>query len=301
MLGGHSLLSDIMVLYLASTQIISLVRLTSVPFCTSLIKHVVLGELEMTLFRTFCMGNNLRAAIPSFKFPANPYFLNFLERMGRAFGFKSQGTFFNDVLALSSASNTDPASYTLREENLYALRNGVYKKLLDCVNEDRHSESPLYGLYDTSDMRAIPLDRRGQSLGRLKKDGVWYSTSATKNRGIGNSYITFRRGPSDSLPAGAGQISEIFLHRRDTGDKTTVEPFLVINEYQSLAGNHEAHDPFRRINHLDARLYYNAFLPEQRLIKLSDIISHVATLAYTPQEIGKECIVAVSLDRVSIY
>jgi hypothetical protein len=245
------------------------------------------------------MGNNLRAIIPTFNFPATSYFRVFLERMGRVFGFKPQGTFFTDILALGSGGNTDSPSYAIRENSLRNLKPEVYEQLLRRVNQECGPGSSGYAHYISSDAGAALLSNRGESLRRVKKDGVWYSTSVTKNRAIGNSYITFRRGPSDELPTGAGQISEIFLHRRYDGDGVTVEPFLVVKEYQNLRGNHQEHDPFRRIEHLDARLYYNTFLPKPHLIKLSDIISHTATLTFVPTKIKEECVVVLSLDRVS--
>ena len=68
----------------------------------------------------------------------------------------------------------------------------------------------------------------------------------------------------------------------------------------SLQSDHQRHDLFASFPELETRLYYNEFYPEARVIRLADMISHFAALIYTPEEIAKECIVARSLDRVSV-
>lgn len=249
----------------------------------------------MTFLRSFCRGNNLRALIPLLKMPQIPLFSEYLARLREIFTSTSPGTYVTDLLAHASADGTGQ-TFTLREDKLNALEEETYHLLLQRVNADA-DHSSTFASYLSPERNNTPLDHRGQFLKKVKKDGVNFNNSSTISKAIGNSFISFL--PLGKSSPAMGQISEIFVHRRKEHNKMVTEPFLVIQEFQPLASHHERHDPFRKIEHLDAMMFYNQFRGERHVIKLSDVVSHVATLAYTPEGINEECVVALSLDRVS--
>lgn len=127
-------------------------------------------------------------------------------------------------------------------------------------------------------------------------------TFATCNDGLRNSFVLLpRHGNSDDDGSGsisAGQISRIFEHARMDGDTTIVDTYLIVQEYKPLSPVHRHLDPYRRFLDLGAWLCYNDYLDTHRVVNIRDIISHFAAYIYTPLDVGAECIVVRSLDRV---
>lgn len=95
----------------------------------------------------------------------------------------------------------------------------------------------------------------------------------------------------------AGRIEEIFMHRRVENKRVIVDPFLTIREYVPLSLDHQEADPFGAFPDLDTKLYYDKLGPA-RVVPLRDVVSHAAVLTCTPDDIGRQCIIAKSLDRV---
>ena len=99
---------------------------------------------------------------------------------------------------------------------------------------------------------------------------------------------------------GAGRIESIFYHRRRDGEDLVVEPFVVVREYTSLSKEHSVLDPFRAVEGLNTTIYYNVLDSTPRIISANDLVAHGASMVYTPKDIGKECIMIRSLDRVGV-
>ncbi len=75
----------------------------------------------------------------------------------------------------------------------------------------------------------------------------------------------------------AGQISEIFLHRRVSSEQSLVEPFVIVDEYVPLSPPDAAQDPYRRFPLLDTQLYYNRFHEQGVVIHPTNIVCHFVT------------------------
>ncbi len=75
----------------------------------------------------------------------------------------------------------------------------------------------------------------------------------------------------------------------------------MVRSYTALSAAHSAYDPWKAYPDLDAKLYYNKHLQVTHLIPFANIVSHAAAYVYTPEGVGKECIVLKGLDRVSCF
>ena len=115
-----------------------------------------------------------------------------------------------------------------------------------------------------------------------------------------NSFVLYSTS-ADKSSRHAGQIQSIFYHQRREGGTTVTEPFFVVQEFRPLSDAHAAKDPYRQYKQLNTELHYNECLSAIHVLKLDEIISHFAAYIYTPEDIGVECIVVRSLDRVSAH
>ncbi|OSD02717.1 hypothetical protein PYCCODRAFT_1444830 [Trametes coccinea BRFM310] len=93
----------------------------------------------------------------------------------------------------------------------------------------------------------------------------------------------------------AHNIRNSFICFRDT---SSAEAFLIVDWYEPLTSSDLPKDPYRRFPLLETKLYYNRFQACKSVIPVSDVETHFAALAYDSSDIGADCIVVHSLDRV---
>jgi len=254
--------------------------------------------MEVTFLRTFCSGVNLRGMLPTLAamFPKGSVFGDVFEHFLKYYQLKTQGTFLSDLLAFQYLAENPMLE--IDDNKTEPLSSETYNLLLSTLNEFLEpSERYLPWTYWNCFSLNL-LNSRAQFVKKVIKDGVSLGIiTKTQIKSSGNSFILFRLQAGE--PVAFGQIERIFLHRRGTGNSEIVEPFLIVREYAPLSAEHSVYDPYHVIQDLDASLYYNHFLPGERLLRLSNVIAHAATLTYTPNDIEEECIVARSLDWVS--
>ncbi|PIL35041.1 hypothetical protein GSI_02828 [Ganoderma sinense ZZ0214-1] len=254
------------------------------------------ADMPLTFMRYFYMGANARWLMSTTPWPDDAVYQDMMMAFKRAFKDATRGTRVTDIPSFGPdflKSETNPDYDRLKEKPLIP---SVYDSLYSWVN----ASSPI----DFQSAFAPHLDGRprlpalGAFVPRISRSGVTYATSRAT---AGDSFITFldRSRPSDSerSATSAGQIQDIFHHRRLEGTRTIVEPFVIVREYLPLEVKHQPHDPFRRFPGLQTELYYNDFKPIVRVIPLQDIVAHFASLVYTPPGINRPCIIARSLDR----
>lgn len=249
--------------------------------------HLCPGEIEKTFFRYFPMGTNLRALLADIRWPENeePEYQHMKAKFSKAFNHGSRGTLITDILSWGSSVQAP----TPKVPNVVNLDDAFYTQFLQRMNLD---PAVLFERWDSTAKNT--LSRRVQFTRNVSISGVQFSPSK------GDAYILFKTPGSGAVSA--GKIEEIFLHSRaspEVDEVTRTEPYLIVKEYDILSSEHQAHDPFLRIPHLEANLCYNSF-KATRVLKASDVISHFASLVYTPTDIDRECIVVLSLDRVCI-
>ncbi|KAI1782174.1 hypothetical protein LXA43DRAFT_906544 [Ganoderma leucocontextum] len=259
----------------------------------------VIPEMPLTFIRYFYMGANVRWLMSTTPWPGDSVYQEMMMAFKRAFKDATRGTRVTDIPSFGPdfmKAETTPDYDRLEEKPLV---HSVYSSLYSLVN----ASSPV----DFQSAFAPHLDGRprlpakGAFVSRISQSGVMYATSRAA---VGDSFITFldRSRPSGTgqLTTSAGQIEDIFYHRRLEGTRMIVGPYIALREYLPLDVNHWPHDPFRRFQELQTRLYYDDFKPDIRVIPLQDVIAHFASLVYTPPGIDKPCIIVRSLDRVSV-
>ena len=194
-----------------------------------------------------------------------------------------------------AATDDEPLLRDYNEHKETELPQRLYDPLYKLISST--AASPFSSAYAATNGGAI-LPSRVNNIGKIERDGV---TFATRDQGFRNSFVLFNDPTctvKDALPR-AGQISRIFLHGRREEGKTILETFLHIDEYKPLDPEHIPNDPYRQFPDINTQLHYNEFLSTPRVVRVQDIQCHFAALTYTPDDIGTECIVVRSLDRVS--
>ncbi len=259
-------------------------------------------DIPLTFMRMFYAGAELRWLTASTDWPDTPEFQELLSAFERTYQDAARGTRVTDVLgAVPGLLGTANPPFHELFKTLDDLRldRALYDQLLRIVNIIHSSSTPSMFIpfdNDLDDKRArlIPHARP------LSKFEVNRAIYGTHSKNIRNSFVCFRDPASeDPSLVRAGQISEIFLHRRiPDGGEALVEPFVVLDEYIPLSPEHVARDPYRHYPLLETKLYYNRFLEHGVVIRPPDILCHFAAFVYTPEHIDEPCVVVRSLDRV---
>ncbi|KAI0762931.1 hypothetical protein C8Q74DRAFT_1214958 [Fomes fomentarius] len=261
--------------------------------------------MPLTFMRYFYIGANLRWLLATIEWPdASPY-----RAMTEAYqkAFQDAARSNPRLASLRPLGGDTGQDLTFNEETSITLQDDIYTRLLTRIST---LSGPIFSSISSSLKDRRPaLANVVNHIGSYDHGGVKFGTGKAQLR---DSFIVFNL-PNDnaantnatntntgrSFPR-AGQIREIVLHPRTENGKPIVEPFFVVDEYVPLSAVHEASDPFRQYSDLDTQLFYNHFQPHPHVIALQDIRAHFAALVYCPEEIGQDCIVVRSLDRVSI-
>lgn len=252
------------------------------------------AEMPGTFIRYFYLGAALRWMMDAFGWPGLPEYQEMVDVFRHAFQGSRKGTQgVQDVLSSLSDTATDTFR-PLAGQTDGTLPRTVYSVLLTLIN--RTSRTTYASIHEGVIGGHDYLSDAAGFVPSLDHNGVTYANSA---RGKRNSFILFSR----ITPAGrkevAGQVSEIFYHTRtEDGERTVTEPFLLVKAFKTLSDNHTQYDPFLEFPDVPTWLCYNELEAEEHLIRPQDIVSHFAALVYTPRDIGRECVVVRSLDRV---
>ncbi|KAH9944944.1 uncharacterized protein BXZ73DRAFT_73189 [Epithele typhae] len=204
-----------------------------------------------------------------------------------------------EILALATASQsaeTLRALYTKFKHCKATLERDVYNKLLGVLN---HTPPSAYSLFYEQPARGtVQLPLHAVLLPKIE---VHRTTLGTRDKNIRNSFVCLRDPTDRDLPDSvlAGQISQIFLHRRLSPTKgDIVEPWLVVDVYATLTDEHAAWDPYRRFPLLDTKLVYNRS-ERSIVVRTTDVVCQFASLTYVPDELT--VITIVACDNSSRY
>ncbi|TFK83029.1 hypothetical protein K466DRAFT_499234 [Polyporus arcularius HHB13444] len=256
-------------------------------------------EIPLTFMRLFCAAAELRWLIASTDWPATDEFRDMLEALNRAYQDAARGTRVVDVFTAIPGFSETSFDSMFNDLDDVRLDGCLYTQLVTLITRPNASSVLSFIRFDDDLNDPRPrLSPHVRHIGKLNMDrSLIYGT---RSQNIRNSFVCFRNPTSeDPSLVRAGQISQIFLHRRvPEGQGKLVEPFVVVDEYVRLSPEHAAHDPYRRIPLLDTQLYYNRFHEPAVVLRPSDIICHFAAFVYTPEGIGEPCAVVRMLDRV---
>ncbi|KAI9069601.1 hypothetical protein FKP32DRAFT_1559402 [Trametes sanguinea] len=243
------------------------------------------ADLPATFMRAWYTGANLRWLMRTTDWPKTTEYDDMLRMFENAFTDRVRGTRVTDILGLSGANTQSTFTYDRTRE--VRLPQRVYEGILRIVNARASTPyQPSDSVTASGQARLPPV---GQLVSSVRLDGVNYASTTR------DSFITFR---SRSGAVLAGQISQIIYHQRSDGGRVIVEPFVVVDTYQTLTPDDARKDPYRRFPDLNTWLVYKDFEADPHVVPLTDVISHFAHFAYTPAEIRRKCVVVRSLDRV---
>lgn len=211
----------------------------------------------------------------------DPNVLEAANRMSRDVAPESRrGTLFeNDIAGPTPTQNSKQTDF--RE----TMPEDVYQGLLDLLHSDT--------ILDRSAPRF--KDRRGVCNGSERLlDPLWRPQSkvlvkniqfTTRTAAQSNSFIRFH---DSSRLSHAGQIQHIFQHRRQTNNAgvSTLETFLAIRAYRPVPASHRKHNPYLRFPDLDGALYLNDFESGCFVIRLQDILFHLAVFMHGHKVLG---------------
>ncbi|RPD58136.1 hypothetical protein L226DRAFT_467294 [Lentinus tigrinus ALCF2SS1-7] len=249
------------------------------------------NEMPLTFMRFFYIGCAVRWEMSTSQWPAEPsYYKDMMSAYNEAFKDVTRGTRMTDMLAISSSGADDTHVYDATKHQ--SLSVDIYHHVLRIVRS--YSQVPFQSAYAAHSPNGIFLPTSGQFVSSVTRAGLKYTSAQTSVR---DSLITFVD-PSTSTVR-AAQIEDIFYHRRLEAGNVVVEPFLIVRGYSPLSGEHLQHDPFRKYEDLNTTLCYHTLEDSTCLIRMQDVVAHFAALVYTPPDIGEECIIVRSLDRVS--
>ena len=239
--------------------------------------------------RYFYMGSALRWLMRVTPWPQGGVYGDMMRSFETAFNDRVRGTRVTDFLAFGEPSPFSHFDYDHRREALLGPED--YHALLSLINA---SSVTQFQAYNTGMLDGRPfLHPCGQFVSDVHHDGIRFATAQSSERDCNVIYCHAGK-------LRVGKISSIFYHQRTGSEGLVIEPFLVVHPYTNLSSAHTAHDPYGRFPELNTRLYYNTFEPSNNVVSVRSGIAHVATFTYTPSEVGQECIVALSLDRVSL-
>ncbi|KAJ2980679.1 hypothetical protein NUW54_g10971 [Trametes sanguinea] len=253
-----------------------------------------LADFPQTFMRYFYVGAQLRWIMATEQWPDAPEYHDMITSFQSAFQDAAQATRTIDLASFIPGLEThSSAGPNGREE---VLGEALYQQLLLMVNS-RCGGTVFASRYDRGDSNKPILSSTATFLPYATRSGTSIGTCDDSPR---NSFVLFRGGRSARVgDVAAGRVSRIFQHTRIEGTFTVVETYLLVKEYKPLSKAHRALDPYRKFPDVPTWLCYNDVSGdgEEYIVRMDDIVSHFASYIYTPEDIGKECIVVRSLDR----
>ncbi|OSD01988.1 hypothetical protein PYCCODRAFT_1368558 [Trametes coccinea BRFM310] len=258
------------------------------------------AEMPKTFMRFFYIGAKLRwmIATESKTWPDSPEFQQLQRAFDSAFQDAARGSRIIDMSVFSSDGHDDSTTSGRAAGKEQSLDRRFYEVLLNRINSRIPPHAEKYASrYDQQDGATPFLPSTAVFLPSIVHAGVTISTSQDRP---GNSFVLFRKEGSNTSGVSAGQVQRIFQHARLQEGVSIQETYLVVREFKPLGPSHLGRDPYRKFPDVEAWLCYNETFDTEIVIPLAHFVSHFASYIYTPAEIGRECIVVKSLDRVSL-
>ncbi len=282
---------------------------------------ICIADMPLTFMRYFYIGSSLRHWMTSMEWPDDPLYQEMMEwpddplyqemmewpddplyqemmdSFRDTFGDAVLGTRVVDALPFRTIP-TDQDTYTGAQDDIPTeaplLPLSVYDSILEVLNSS--GEECYKSAYSDANQASIPLlNPYGREVSSVTRDRLVF---ATAEKGLRNSFIVFKDAAYGGCPC-AGQISQIYLHSRNRAGITATEAFLQIKPYEQLTDHDTVKDPYRKWDDINTHLCYNTFQEHARFVRMVDVVAHFAAYVYTPEDIGTECVVVRSLDRVS--
>lgn len=254
--------------------------------------------MPLTFMRYFYIGAGLRQLMMSMKWPDDAIYEEMMQNFRDTFSDGTLGTRVVDALPFRATTGEDIPTLAQDDIAEAPLPRLVYESILELLNSESGEDCYSSAYQGHGQARHTPnalLNPYGQQVTSVTRDKLVFATAEKK--GLRNSFVVFKDAVFEGR-ACAGQISQIYLHSRNRAGITVTEAFLQIKAYEHLTDQDAIKDPYCQWKDLNTHLCYSSFQERTPFVRLGDVIAHFAAYMYTPDDIGKECIVVRSLDRV---
>lgn len=230
--------------------------------------------MEHTLFRSFCMANNLRSLAET------PLLLEVLQELTPLLDESFSGDSRNPATTLADLGLAADEAIIPDISQSTPLPSAVYQALLSRLSRDAHlAEGIVYRPYDSLADPSTPiLNRMAQTLSAVMHRGRRYTTMA---QNLGDSQVSYRRAYGSPVTS-YGHIQSIFAHQRYVnGQGMRLQVFAAVRAYISLPDTTDASvDPYREYRGIGARLVYHRLETIVEVIPMQYIISHYVACPY---------------------
>jgi hypothetical protein len=244
---------------------------------------LVAGEMEKTMFKRFCMGQNLRRLFSQQQVPDQLHPI--IGEYEKAFTADIRGTFINDNLAFDEHFVQQEERVLWDTSKLPVLPKATRKLLHEWITV-HDPQCITEGLVPSTGYIRTKIGRLGQ-------------TFQVHSASVGDSNILFDYS-TDGHSWSAGSINSMFSHTRyGPGGLCKTQTFIVVHPYAPLSDDHALVDPFRQpeVCKAGGRLFYNRFGQSPSLIAVDDIHCHFAFTPIDLPTIDEEVINVLPLDR----
>ncbi|KAJ3509285.1 hypothetical protein NLJ89_g5302 [Agrocybe chaxingu] len=235
------------------------------------------GELESTMFKRFCMGQNLRALFKPEEIPKSIHHI--ITLWDKVHSTDVRGTLRSDAFTFDRHYQEQPETKVWNDNEEQRLPT-VWYVALRCWIQKHEPDS------NSSLSHHALMKKKMDRLGEV------YQPEAQSPP---NSHVYYRDG--EGKPA-AGSIQAIFSHcrmDRDTTQKT--DTFFILKQYQPLPARLEGYDPYRRYPLVAGRMFQKATYPEVIIVNSRSLLYHFAYGEVSMPQIDIPTIVAIPLDR----
>ncbi|KAH9820789.1 hypothetical protein DFH28DRAFT_883987, partial [Melampsora americana] len=223
------------------------------------------GELEITFVKSFCRAGNLAALLQD------------VDKLPEALR-----PYIDQLKALYEPTSPRPRRLSnskfesLDEEDLACL----IRRLNDQGTDECIWVSPREWVAFKEDegLGKAPVPPRAQFYNKIEHNDVSFSVF---EKNLNDSFVVFRS-RSDGFDS-FGRIAKIFVHRRSPETKKTIiQTWLRVQTFKPI--QQSQYDPFKRLDMPDMNVHLRAWDdPEDRLVKLDEVVAHCSWLMYKPK------------------
>ena len=240
--------------------------------------------MEKTMFKHYCMGQNLRRLFTEQQIPEALYPI--ITEYEKTFTADIRGTFLNDTLAFDENFAKVEEKVQWKNSKLPTLPKETQRLLHDWIAA-RDPQCLAEGFVPPTGYIRTKIGRLGQ-------------TFQVRSASLGDSNVLFNYRKGEESWS-AGSITEIFSHvRYSASGAPTTQTFMLVNPYAPLEADHALLDQFEQIGfpQTSGRLLYQRYEAAQVLIAVDDVYCHFALTPLVLDTINEKLVHVLPLDRV---
>ncbi len=296
--GDVSLSNDTTDSYRTSIQMVNLVSLVSHAASRSYVHCPSVGQLEATMFRQFCIGQNLRAMMSSDGM--SEALETRKDSFSKIFQNDKRGTLYNDALSFESADGAVKLSNVSRTEYLDAK---TIKLLRDCVESHPSISGFSVDLFSPV-LQQTSVTFQGQTFSptstAVGNSHIIYTVHVDADVNAKKGNIKAKKGDLKAKKWCPGRIVTIFHLQGSPALASAQATFFVVEPYESLTKEERIHDKYSEYSAAGAggTLYYNSVSPRHWVVPLRDIVCHFAATPITVPDISRPCLHVLTLNHV---